>query len=628
MKKQFFRVKQLADQTFSRAGKTEALSDDLQDAERRVEFIRSICLNAGKKLANPNAGHDSSAREKRLKKNAEYCLGISMLENASSEDDHLLRQVVTDCGKLQMCLANAIVDHEMKVESNIVAPLLGVCDTDYPNIIKLKRNLSKLILDMDSARTRYQQAMKHVGAGGAGSKVDSIRDELEEAETKVEQCRDALACEMLQLIARESELSMTILEYARLQKNYHQTAVAILDEIIPEMEAAIGESFVRPVFGKPLEEHLRVTSRKIAYPIELCVCGLLELGMGEEGLFRVAPGASKLRRMKLSLDAHCLDYALQTRDPHVFAGVLKSYLRELPDPLLTYQLYDQWMNAAKIMAMGNQEEGLKAIWNVLHSLPQANFDNLQYLVKFLASLASNKESNKMTPQNIAIVIAPNIIWSPNEDSNNIGQNMTTANFHSVIVDCLVSFADWFFPGEVEFYVTLSKDIGNFLNGHSTTTDAAQIEQPSQDMKRTHSNDSLSEHSSPPQGSPKPAVRSRKHKPAAPNPPGMQNKDDSKSNGGNNKNNNRESRDLSKIVDKTKEKLAKEKPDEKHEKKECKKNNESIRVDKATSPRQIVKPIDTSPTNKDLNTPNPGDKKQNKEDNSKKEEIKTVPPVSM
>lgn len=48
-----------------RAGKTEALSDDLQDAERRVEFIRNVCLNAGKKLTNPNAGHES-AREKRL----------------------------------------------------------------------------------------------------------------------------------------------------------------------------------------------------------------------------------------------------------------------------------------------------------------------------------------------------------------------------------------------------------------------------------------------------------------------------------------------------------------------------------------------------------------------------------
>lgn len=69
------------------------------------------------------------------------------------------------------------------------------------------------------------------------------------------------------------------------------------------------------------------------------------------------------------------------------------------------------------MSSGNQEEGLNALWAVLHNLPQANFDNLQYLIKFLSSLASNKHSNKMTPQNIAIVIAPNLIWSPNEDAS-------------------------------------------------------------------------------------------------------------------------------------------------------------------------------------------------------------------
>uniref|UniRef100_A0A0A9W8R3 Rho GTPase-activating protein 17 n=1 Tax=Lygus hesperus TaxID=30085 RepID=A0A0A9W8R3_LYGHE len=395
MKKQFFRVKQLADQRFLRAEKTEALSDDLQDAERKVEFIRTACLSAGKKLGNPSSGHDlTSVKEKRLKKNPEYLLGTSMLECASVEDDHLLRQVVTDCGKLQICLANAIVDHEMRVENNVAEPLLNVVDNDYPNIIKLKKNLSKLILDMDSAKTRYQQAMKHNVVNNS-SKVDSIKDELEEAEGKVEQCRDALACEMLQLISREAELSSLILDYARIQRNHHVTAIAILDEIIPEM-THISESAMKPVFGKPLEEHLRVTGRKIAYPIELCVCGLLELGIAEEGLFRVAPGASKLRRMKMSLDANYLQFetALQYRDPHVFAGVLKSYLRELPEPILTHKLYDQWMAAARVMSGGNQEDGLNALWNVLHNLPQANFDNLQYLVKFLSSLASNKHSNK------------------------------------------------------------------------------------------------------------------------------------------------------------------------------------------------------------------------------------------
>lgn len=48
---------------------------------------------------------------------------------------------------------------------------------------------------------------------------------------------------------------------------------------------------MKAVFGLNLEEHLRVTDRKIAYPLELCVCALTELGgMQEEGLFRIGGG--------------------------------------------------------------------------------------------------------------------------------------------------------------------------------------------------------------------------------------------------------------------------------------------------------------------------------------------------
>ena len=44
------------------------------------------------------------------------------------------------------------------------------------------------------------------------------------------------------------------------------------------------------VFGQSLEDHLNATEREVAYPIELCCCCLLETGMEEEGLFRVAGG--------------------------------------------------------------------------------------------------------------------------------------------------------------------------------------------------------------------------------------------------------------------------------------------------------------------------------------------------
>ncbi|CAB0041670.1 unnamed protein product [Trichogramma brassicae] len=55
MKKQFFRVKQLADQTFSRAEKTEVLTDDLQAADKHVEQIRAALVGLNKRLSNKSS---------------------------------------------------------------------------------------------------------------------------------------------------------------------------------------------------------------------------------------------------------------------------------------------------------------------------------------------------------------------------------------------------------------------------------------------------------------------------------------------------------------------------------------------------------------------------------------------
>ncbi|XP_034187751.1 rho GTPase-activating protein 44 isoform X2 [Osmia lignaria lignaria] len=504
MKKQFFRVKQLADQTFSRAGKTEVLTDDLQAADKHVEQIRIALIGLNKRFGNiPNQTitQDSTVKEKRLKKCPEYILGQTMLENAP--EDGLMSFTLQECGRAQTCLANEIIEHEAKVEQYVAIPLQHILDTAVPNILKHKKNLARLILDMDSMRTRYQQASKHSASTGA-TKIDSLREELEGAEAKVEQCRDHLAAEMFKLMSRETELANTIIQYVKLQRAYHESALHCLEELIPGLESYINDNEMKPVYGYPLEEHLRVTNRKIALPIQLCVSALLRLGMEEEGLFRIAGASSKSRRIKLSLDACCLTLptALEYKDPHVIAGALKSYLRELPEPLLTHKLYSEWMAAAKIT---NNEARLRALWDVLHKLPPANLENLRFLIKFLAVLTKNQDVNKMSPQNIAIVIAPNLIWSPQEDVNTMVMNMSTANNSSLIVDQLITYADWFFPGEVDFDRDLELGIMNGSENQTTN------------MRRCISNSSLSDHGeSPPQGSPKPAVR-RKNKPA-PTPP--------------------------------------------------------------------------------------------------------------
>ena len=95
---------------------------------------------------------------------------------------------------------------------------------------------------------------------------------------------------------------------------------------------------MKPVYGCPLEKHLQLTNRKIALPIQICISALLRVGMDEQGLFRIASGAAKLRRVKMSFDAWCISFPIALEyDPHTLAGALKSYLRELPEPILTYR---------------------------------------------------------------------------------------------------------------------------------------------------------------------------------------------------------------------------------------------------------------------------------------------------
>ncbi|KAG9460478.1 hypothetical protein GDO78_021566, partial [Eleutherodactylus coqui] len=103
----------------------------------------------------------------------------------------------------------------------------------------------------------------------------------------------------------------------------------------------------KPAFGTALEEHLKRSSRDIAIPIEACVMMLLETGMREEGLFRIAAGASKLKKLKAALDCSTSHLEEFYSDPHAVAGALKSYLRELPEPLMTFALYDEWIAAGK-----------------------------------------------------------------------------------------------------------------------------------------------------------------------------------------------------------------------------------------------------------------------------------------
>lgn len=103
--------------------------------------------------------------------------------------------------------------------------------------------------------------------------------------------------------------------------------------------------------------------------------------------FFLAAG-SKLRRLRSALDANLITtpYPSEYQDVHVIASVLKSYLRDLPDPLLTFNLYDQFIAAAQ---RPTEETRKVAILNAINQLPEKHYLNLRYLMKFLGKLLAS-----------------------------------------------------------------------------------------------------------------------------------------------------------------------------------------------------------------------------------------------
>nr|XP_040046719.1 rho GTPase-activating protein 44 isoform X1 [Gasterosteus aculeatus aculeatus] len=484
MKKQFNRMRQLANQTVGRAEKTEVLSEDLLQVEKRLDLVKQVTHGTHKKLTACLQGQQGADIEKRSVKSPSKKLPLTILAQCMVEgaavlgDDSLLGKMLKLCGETEEKLAEELIQFEFQIERDVVEPLYVLAEVDIPNIQKQRKHLAKLVLDMDSSRTRFHQSSKSSGHPSTlqpGAKSESLREEMEEAANRMEICRDQLSADMYSFVAKEIDYANYFQTLIETQAEYHRKSLEILQSILPQIKAHQEAWVEKPSFGKSLEEHLNISGREIAFPVEACVTMLLECGMQEEGLFRVAPSASKLKKLKASLDCGVMDVQEYSSDPHAIAGALKSYLRELPEPLMTTELYDEWIQASNVQDM---DKRLQALMAVCDKLPTDNLNNFRYLVKFLSKLSDYQDANKMTPGNMAIVLGPNLLWTHTEP--NMTEMMTTLSLQIVgIIEPIIQHADWFFPGDIEFNLT-----GSYGSPIHTNHNSNYSSMPSPDMDQS------------------------------------------------------------------------------------------------------------------------------------------------
>uniref|UniRef100_A0A287DEI9 Rho GTPase activating protein 6 n=1 Tax=Ictidomys tridecemlineatus TaxID=43179 RepID=A0A287DEI9_ICTTR len=156
--------------------------------------------------------------------------------------------------------------------------------------------------------------------------------------------------------------------------------------------------------------------RQVPRLVDSCCQHLEKHGLQTVGIFRVGSSKKRVRQLREEFDRG-IDVSLEEEHSvHDVAALLKEFLRDMPDPLLTRELYTAFINTLLL----EPEEQLGTLQLLIYLLPPCNCDTLHRLLQFLSIVARHADDNvskdgqevtgnKMTSLNLATIFGPNLL---------------------------------------------------------------------------------------------------------------------------------------------------------------------------------------------------------------------------
>ncbi|XP_041822748.1 unconventional myosin-IXAa isoform X2 [Chelmon rostratus] len=132
-------------------------------------------------------------------------------------------------------------------------------------------------------------------------------------------------------------------------------------------------------------------------------------GLYTEGIYRKSGSANKIKELKQGLDTDVDSMNLDDYNIHVIASVFKQWLRDLPNPLMTFELYEEFIRA---MGLQDKKEMIRGAYSVIDQLSRTHLNTLERLIFHLVRIALQEETNRMSANALAIVFAPCILRCP------------------------------------------------------------------------------------------------------------------------------------------------------------------------------------------------------------------------
>ncbi|KAM9683026.1 rho GTPase-activating protein 12 isoform 1-T2 [Dama dama] len=193
----------------------------------------------------------------------------------------------------------------------------------------------------------------------------------------------------------------------------------------PTLQAVREKGYIKDqVFGANLSNLCQRENSTVPKFVKLCIEHVEQYGLDVDGIYRVSGNLAVIQKLRFAVNH---DEKLDLKDSkwediHVITGALKMFFRELPEPLFTFNHFNDFVNAIK----QEPRQRVSAVKDLIKQLPKPNQDTMQILFRHLKRVIENGEKNRMTYQSIAIVFGPTLL-KPEKETGNIAVHTVYQN---------------------------------------------------------------------------------------------------------------------------------------------------------------------------------------------------------
>ena len=165
------------------------------------------------------------------------------------------------------------------------------------------------------------------------------------------------------------------------------------------------------VFGQSLADLYEASTSPVPLFVLQCIMYLKSSGaLKAEGIFRVSGLKDVIETGKelFQTATDVIDFSVHFGDPNAVASLLKTFYRDLPEPLFTCELSGEAYEAMQRIPANLAEQRVAAVKSLVCRLPLLHAINARFLFEFLHTITMYSAENLMTTQNLAIVWGPNV----------------------------------------------------------------------------------------------------------------------------------------------------------------------------------------------------------------------------